>query len=376
MNDAYFLPEDRPSVELAAVASPDRETIARILELEPWPEPRPPAAPLRSATRAEIDEHWHGAPATDELYRGRLEVVAGGEPFAVGEQRGIVVRVENHGSHVWPQGGVGWPSVAVAYRWLDDTGETVVAEGLRTRLPATLRARRLAARCRSTCSRRPSRVRTCSSSTCCTSTRAGSAASFGCRSTSVPALSVALLGEDDESARLAAAALAELAPDVRPLVLTASPDETSELHGYGAALDARGYVLGRRRKGVRGTAGALGRAGALLGDAALRRVGRQPRLASAGGSVYLEGLMDADALLVAGDATLRGERGEREALQQLSAVLAASTLGLSVVVVSTAEGGAGGRLAGQALRHRPRSASPASPRRSARRSTALRERSA
>ena len=56
--------------------------------------------------------------------------------------------------------------------------------------------------------------------------------------------------------------------------------------------------------------------------------------------------MDADALVVAGDATLRGERGEREALQQLSAVLAASTLGLSVVVVSTA-GGAGGRLAGR-----------------------------
>ena len=49
MNDAYFLPEDRPSVELAAVASPDRETIARILELEPWPEPRP--ARLRSARR-------------------------------------------------------------------------------------------------------------------------------------------------------------------------------------------------------------------------------------------------------------------------------------------------------------------------------------
>ena len=345
MNDAYFLPEDRPSVELAAVASPDRETIARILELEPWPEPRP-AAPLRSATRAEVDEHWHGAPATDELYRGRLEVVAGGEPFAVGEQRGIVVRVGNHGSHVWPQGGVGWPSVAVAYRWLDDTGELVVAEGLRTRLPVTLPPDETLLMSVDVLAPPVPGAHTLVLDLLHEHTRW-----FGNElrlSIDVrAALCVALLGEDDEHARLAAAALAELAPDVRPLVLTPAPDETSELHGYGAALDARGYVLGNGGKGVRGTAAALGRAGALLGDAALRRLGRQPRLASAGGSVYLEGLMDADALLVAGDAALRGERGEREALQQLSAVLAASTLGLSVLVVSTAQGGTGGRLAGR-----------------------------
>ena len=67
LNDAYYLPEDRPSVELVAVESPDCETIARILELEPWPEPRAPSAPLRLATRGEVDEHWHGAQATEDL---------------------------------------------------------------------------------------------------------------------------------------------------------------------------------------------------------------------------------------------------------------------------------------------------------------------
>ena len=79
-----------------------------------------PAARLRVASRAEIDEHWHAAPATDELYRGGLEVVAGSEPFVVGERRGVVVRIENHGSHTWPQDGVGWPAIAVASRWCDD----------------------------------------------------------------------------------------------------------------------------------------------------------------------------------------------------------------------------------------------------------------
>ena len=160
-------------------------------------------------------------------------------------------------------------------------------------------------------------------------------------------LTVALLGEDDQAARLAAAALAELAPDVRPLLLAASPTSASELHGYGAAHDARGYVLGPGRTGIRGAVGAVGRAGALLGDAALRRAGRQPRLASREGSAFLDALMDADALIVAGDAALRGDHGEREALQQVSALLSASTLGLAVVVVSTAaRDRLGGRLAG------------------------------
>ena len=334
MNDAYFLPEDRAAVELSAVESPDRETIARLVALAPWPEPQAPAKPLRLAPREEIDAHWHGAPATDELYRGRLEIVSGLEPFAAREERGVVVRIENHGTHVWPHGGVGWPSVALAYRWIDDAGETVVAEGLRTKLPATLPAGAslvlpvdvlappVAGRHVLVLDLLHEHVRW-----------------FGCDVSAPveirPALCVALLGDDDRLARKAAAALAETAPDVRPLVLSAAPAETTEAYGYGAAPEARPYVLGHGTGGARGAAGAIGRSGALAGDAALRRLGRRPRFAAATGAAFLDGLLDADALLVVGDATLRGERGEREALQQLAAIVAASALGLSVTVVST-----------------------------------------
>jgi len=72
MNDAYFLPEDRADVRLAAVADEDRETIRRLLALEPWPEPEEPRDPIRLASRAEIDAQWHGAPAGDDLYRGEV----------------------------------------------------------------------------------------------------------------------------------------------------------------------------------------------------------------------------------------------------------------------------------------------------------------
>lgn len=340
MNDAYFLPEDRDAVEVEPIADADLETVRRLLELEPWPEPRPPAAPLRLATRDEIDAHWHGAPATDALYQGSLELMEGVAPFALGEERGIVVRVTNRGSHVWPPGDVGWPAVRIAYRWLDDTGGAVVPDGLRTPLPAALApgssllvpvdvlAPPVAGPHALVLDLLHEHVRW-----------------FGCELSLqvdvAPALCVAILA-DEAAAAAAAAALAEVAPSVRPLVLAPAPARVTQLQGYAAAQDARSYVLGTgaARGRLFGTAGAVARASALVGDAALRRAGRRPRFAAHGGTVFLEGLEEADALLVVGDAALGGEQGEREALQQRSAIAAATALGLDVVLVARDTGDA------------------------------------
>ena len=68
MNDAYFLPEDRADAQVAPIDQSDRETVERILALDQWPDPAPPSKPVRTATREEVDAHWHGAPATDDLY--------------------------------------------------------------------------------------------------------------------------------------------------------------------------------------------------------------------------------------------------------------------------------------------------------------------
>jgi hypothetical protein len=155
-----------------------------------------------------------------------------------------------------------------------------------------------------------------------------------------PALCLAILGEDDEAATAAAATLAELAPSVRPLLLSASPERTTELHGYHAAPDARSYVLDSGGKGtVRATAGALARGAALLGDAALLRAGARPRLAAPRGTAYLDALRDADALVLVGEDALHGGRGEREALQARTAMLAARTLGLETAVVTRSPDG-------------------------------------
>ena len=331
MNDAYFLPEDRDEVRVTDVPEEDRDTLRELLALDPWPNPRSPAAPLRLATRGEIDAHWHGAPATDDLYRGSLELVDEVEPFALGEERGVVVRVTNGGTHVWPPGGVGWPAVRVAYRWLDETGDVAVGEGLRTPLPATLAPRAslvvpvdvvsppAAGRHTLVLDLLHEHVRW-----------------FGCElAVEVdvrPSLCVAILGAGEEEAAAVAGMLAEVAPDVRPLLLTASPRETTVSRGYAAGPDARSYVLGdtEGRGRVRSAAGAVVRATALLGDAGLERLGARGRLAAPSGAAFLEALHGADALLLVGDA---GPQGEREALQLHTARLAARTLGLETVVL-------------------------------------------
>lgn len=334
MNDAYFLPEDREPVAVAPVDEPDRETLTRLLALEPWPEPQPPRKPIRVATREEIDAHWHGAEATDDLYRGRLELAEEPEAFAVGEERALLVRVTNLGTHVWPHDGIGWPAVRIGYRWLDDSDEVVVAEGLRTPLPEALA---------------PGETRLVPIDVLAPP-RAGrhalvldllheSVRWFGCEASVeidvIPSLCVALLGEDDAAALEAAAALAESAPSVRPLVLAPAPERTTALHGYEAAADPRAYVLGGApgRGKVAATASAVTRASALVADAALTRLGARPRFAAPVGAAYLDVLRRADALVVIGDAALHGQRGEREALQQRAALLAARTLGLETAVV-------------------------------------------
>ena len=350
MNDAYFLPENRERVRVAPVADEDRETIRRVLALEPWPEPlrRPSALPM--ASRDEIDAHWHGAPAGDELYRGSVELMQDVEQFAVGEQRSLLVCVTNESSHVWPHALVGWPTVRVSYRWLDGAGRPVVADGLRTGLPEALApgaslivpidvlAPPTAGRHTFVVDLLHEPVRW-----------------FGCEVSATVevqrALHVAILADEESSAVAAAGQLAEVAPAVRPLLLSAAPETSAELHGYGAAVDAREYILrtSSPRAGLLGAAGALVRGAALVGDAALHRLGSRPRLAAPSGVAFLEALRGADALLVVGDATLRGVRGEREALQRGAALLAASALGLDLVVVSTGAGGIWKALVGRSV---------------------------
>jgi hypothetical protein len=345
VNAAFYLPEDRPSLRTAPVAAEDSETIQRLLALDPWPQRVPPRRTLRTATRAEIDSHWHGAPVGEALYQARLSIPDEIDPFSAGESRGVMVRVENRGSHVWPPGSLGWPVIRLMYRWLTEDGRVVVPHGLRTTLPQPL-APTLSLLVPVLVLAPESEGRY----VLAFEVVHEHVREFGCDAAVAVEVRrtrrLAIMGDHKSLAAAAAAILAEVAPEVVPLLLVAEPADAPH-PGYPAALDARSYVL----EGVAvadaafgARLGTLGRVGALLSDALLVRCGRQPRLAAPSGVAFLDTLRAADGLLVVGDVALRGSLGGLEAWQRGAAILAAAALGLDVVVAS--EGNGGGTLPG------------------------------
>ena len=141
MNDA-LLPARGPRRRLrrGAVAPEDRaRRVARALALEPWPEPSDPRRrrPRRDRARRST-RTGTGAPATDELYRGPLELVD--DARAVRPRRGARrrrPRRERRRSHVWPPGErrvAGGPGQLPLARRCRRSSSS--EDGLRTPLPA------------------------------------------------------------------------------------------------------------------------------------------------------------------------------------------------------------------------------------------------
>ena len=284
----------------------------------------------------------HGAPATDETYRGAVVLVDELAPFALGEQRGVVVRVANGARTsaarwsrvardpvteqaarrtapsssrrlrtplpaVLPPGG---SSIVPAMSWVFVAGQhTLVLDLLHEHVRGPGARPRHRWRC-------------------------------GPRSASRSSVR-------RDAATAAAAALAEIAPSVRPLLLSASPGgrptstATAPRRTRGVPSDAEGEGWCARRR-VRARGGPRSWA---TPRCSARGAGTVRRPAGDG---EIPTLNCADALLVVGGDALRGGRGPREALQVRAAILAARTLGLERPPLT---GGLG--FIGSALGRRP-----------------------
>ena len=300
---------------------------SRILALEPWPEPRPRARPLRVAD-AGGDRRPLARRAGDRraLPRARSSSSRSWRRSRSASSAAVLVRVVNSGTHVWPHGRRrlaprSASPIAGRRRRHPSSSPTGCAPRCRRRSHPTRRSsdagRRAGA---AVAGRLLARRSICSTSTC-----AGSAARR--RQPSTSARPPRRVLADDEAAPLAAAALAEVAPSVRPLVLHASPGADDGAPRVRAAPDPRATSswTDAPRGGLSGVGGVRCRRARRRSSATPRaRLGRPraPRLDSSGDALSRRP-HGADALLVVGDAALRGGRGEREALQQRSAVLAA-----------------------------------------------------
>ena len=97
----------------------------------------PPVVPSEPAVEPldVIDEGWDDWQMPSEAYTARIEVVERDRAFEARAGRVVHVAVENGGTRTWPSPHGPGPSIRVSYRWLDDAGDVVVPEGLRTPLP-------------------------------------------------------------------------------------------------------------------------------------------------------------------------------------------------------------------------------------------------
>jgi hypothetical protein len=132
LNEAFYLPERAPETVTAAVSAEDAELIRRVLEATPAGGEAPA---LTAATREEIDRHWEGRTLAPDDHRARLELQEDAGSFVADEVRSLDVLVTNLGTVTWPAGDA-HPEIRLTYRWWRGGG--VVAEGLRTPLPADL----------------------------------------------------------------------------------------------------------------------------------------------------------------------------------------------------------------------------------------------
>jgi len=338
MNDALYLPEERPAAVTAELPADDRLLIDSVLDVESWPEPA--AAPeLRSATREEIDLHWRGVPVDDSAYRARLEVVERLAPMVAGENRSLDVRVANLGTQHWPWGTLGRPEFRLSYRWYAN-GELVVGDGLRTSFPEPVAP---GASCLVpidvVAPERPGR-HTLELDLVHERVRW-----FGCPTRVEmeiePCVRIAIVGADEALLGAAAATMAELLPTVEPVVLAPDPGAAAERIGYPTAASGRSYLLATDRPegGLRGRLGIVARTGSLLADARRARRRRSPRWLSPAGLAFLEELVRADGLLVVGDDP---SAGERESWQHAATCLAAAALGRPVAIVGPPDRRSGG----------------------------------
>ena len=327
LNHAYYVPEDVPAARTAPVPAEDRALIAAVLDPDRLTGDGA-LVRVEAVTRAEIDRHWAGLALPETAYVASLRR-PGSDPFTIraGEATTIGLEVANLGDARWPWGDGGRPEIRLSYRWRDPSGALVVADGLRTPLPADLDPGRSAIV--------PVHV--------AAPARPGTyrleldlvhehVRWFGCALELpvevVPARRIGLLLDANGSAELWLAEeivrLAEAEPALVPVVFSA--EELPAAFAAERFPSAHAYLL-EGLPGERAQAAGVvaARAALLLRNARQLSGGGRPRGLARGGALFLEGLERIEALVAA---PLGPAAPRRELIVRRASLLAARALGV------------------------------------------------
>jgi hypothetical protein len=143
INEAFYLPELRPSLELQPVPEEDRAAIARALD---GPSARAldgssaraskvPGKNVPFVSLEEMDRMWEGRAVRPDAYRASIEPREAALSLAPSERLHVLFRVRNEGSERWPSNLDERPQIRLSYRWLNPDGSIHTPEGPRSAFP-------------------------------------------------------------------------------------------------------------------------------------------------------------------------------------------------------------------------------------------------
>jgi len=135
INEAFYLPELRPSLEFQQVPEEDRATIARALAEEPLQASKTPAENVPFVSLEEMDRLWEGRAVSESAYRASIEPRESTSSLAPSEQRHVFFAVSNEGTERWPARLDADPPIRLSYRWLHTDGSIHTEEGPRSPFP-------------------------------------------------------------------------------------------------------------------------------------------------------------------------------------------------------------------------------------------------
>lgn len=132
INEAFYLPELRESLEFNDVPDEDRPLLKRALEGS-WTQPSTaPISDMSVVSLEEMDRAWEERTVPESAYRAKIEAVEPKASFTPSEQRHVFFRVANQGTERWPAQLDERPLIRLSYRWRNSDGSIHTAEGLRS----------------------------------------------------------------------------------------------------------------------------------------------------------------------------------------------------------------------------------------------------
>jgi hypothetical protein len=138
INEAFYLPELRDSLEFLPVPDEDRAAITQALEgpAAPFtlalPEQHALIENVPSVSLEEMDRMWDGRVVRGSAYHASIEPRESVLSLATSEQRHVFFRVSNDGTEHWSSHIDAQPQIRLSYRWLNPDGSVHTPEGPRS----------------------------------------------------------------------------------------------------------------------------------------------------------------------------------------------------------------------------------------------------